>query len=122
MLLQKGKKKVHIEMIKDERGQCWNNPEEVGMAFVNYFTNLFSAGQEGELEPCMHNVEGHVSASMNAELMREFTAEEIIAALHQMSPLKALGLDGLNACFFQNNWATMGRRYVELFLTFSMLG
>lgn len=45
---------------------------------------------------------------MNAALVEDFTAEEISAALNQMASLKAPGPDGLDACFFQQNWTLMG--------------
>jgi hypothetical protein len=44
---------------------------------------------------------------MNLALERPITMEEIEVALFQMAPLKAPGLDGLNACFVQNNWPTI---------------
>jgi hypothetical protein len=37
-----------------------------------------------------------------------FTEEEVYIALHQMALLKAPGPDGMNAGFFQQNWAIMG--------------
>jgi hypothetical protein len=45
---------------------------------------------------------------MNNELLREFSAEEVGAALAQMAPLKAPGPDGFNVCFYQKNWPTIG--------------
>jgi hypothetical protein len=45
---------------------------------------------------------------MNSQLLREFTVEEINGALMQMPPLNALGPDGFAACFYQENWASVG--------------
>lgn len=45
---------------------------------------------------------------MNDKLLREFTKEEISAALHQMSPQKALSPDGFSAGFFQENLDIVG--------------
>jgi hypothetical protein len=50
---------------------------------------------------------------MNAELVKPFLAEEITTALFQMGPLKVLGPDGLNACFFQKNWSLMGNEVCD---------
>jgi hypothetical protein len=85
-------------------------------AFIHYFTWLFSKGLEGDFTPCIQPQEHCVSADMNAELLKPFLAEKITVALFQMGPLKVLGLDGLNACFFQKNWSLMGNEVCEVVL------
>ena len=42
-----------------------------------------------------------VTDEMNESLVREFTREEVVAALKQIHPNKALGPDGMSAVFFQ---------------------
>ena len=42
-----------------------------------------------------------ITDELNAELLADFTREEVVVALKQMEPLKALGLDGLPPLFFQ---------------------
>jgi hypothetical protein len=49
-----------------------------------------------------------VTEAMNSQLLREFTVEEINGVLMQMLPLKAPCPDGFAACFYQENWATVG--------------
>ena len=80
----------------------------MGWAFSNYFTDLFAVGRQGDLGPSLQHIEERVSDNMNAMLVGEFTMEKISHALHQMAPLKGPGPDGLNASFFQHNWAIMG--------------
>ncbi|XP_059436383.1 uncharacterized protein LOC132169350 [Corylus avellana] len=70
--------------------------------------DLWWRQREGDLGPCLLHVEKCVQESMNAALVEDFTAEEISAALNQMASLKAPGPDGLDACFFQQNWTLMG--------------
>jgi hypothetical protein len=44
---------------------------------------------------------------MNTELSKSFSEEEIGNTLFHMGPLKASGLDGFPARFFQRNWKTI---------------
>jgi hypothetical protein len=64
----------------------------------------------------LHHITSHVIEAMNWKLLRVFIAEEIREALSQMAPLKALGPDGLNACFFQKKWPTMGEEVCGVIL------
>jgi hypothetical protein len=102
------RKKNFIGKIKDERVLWRESIEGVNSAFVDYFSELFSLGQGGDLDPCMRHVKKSVSESMNATLVEDFTADEINTALRQMAHLKAPRLDGMSACFFQQNWALIG--------------
>jgi hypothetical protein len=45
-----------------------------------------------------------VTPKMNDMLCKEFSDEKISDALFQIGPLKALGIDGFPARFFQHNW------------------
>ena len=45
---------------------------------------------------------------MNASLTREFTIEEVEAAVKEMAPLKAPGPDGMPPLFYQSYWSLVG--------------
>jgi hypothetical protein len=112
------RRKNLIEKIKDEQGNWKTSTEEVSGAFVNYFTELFPARHVSDLELCLQHVEPRVTSKMNGELLEEFTGEEISRALLQMAPLKALGPDGFNASFFQQNWPILGEEISRGILNF----
>jgi hypothetical protein len=44
---------------------------------------------------------------MNQKLLADFTQEEIVTTMQQMSLIKTLGPDGFSACFYQSNWPTI---------------
>jgi hypothetical protein len=97
-----------VGVIADEMGQKWENPVGVEQAFVAYFSNLFTSGHVEGLDYCLQSLEGRVDSGMNEALTKNFLVKEVHATLFQMTPLKVIGLDGLNARFFQKNWAPMG--------------
>jgi hypothetical protein len=52
-------------------------------------------------------IEQKVNQQMNDDLTRDFTDREIGDALFQIGPLKAPGVDGFPARFFQRNWGIL---------------
>jgi ribonuclease HI len=59
---------------------------------------------------------------MNEQLLRDFTEEEFNEAISQMAPLKSPGPDGLPACFYQDNWATVGPEVCKVVSNFFISG
>ncbi|KAI5324876.1 hypothetical protein L3X38_033949 [Prunus dulcis] len=84
---------------------CWFD-EELGIqrAFIDYFQKLFTSDGAVDLANIMDAVETKVTPEMNAQLSRPFDLSKISHSLSQMGPLKAPGLDGLPALFFQKYW------------------
>jgi hypothetical protein len=97
------KKANHIAEITDIAGTQFSEPEEVQMAFINYFSDLFTY-----MEAVLQNLENRVTEEMNCELLKPFLAEEIKMVLFQMGPLKAPSPDSFLAGFYQMNWNTVG--------------
>jgi hypothetical protein len=96
-----------MKQIKDKKGRMCSSKEEIEEAFVDYFSDLFKAGESLEVEACVEVLERKVTAAINQKLLAEFTIEEITTALNQMSPLKAPEPNGFPACFYQHNWTIM---------------
>lgn len=53
-------------------------------------------------------IEKCISEEMNARLSRQFTTDDIYAALRSMSPLKASRPDDLGEIFYQKFWHIVG--------------
>ena len=92
--------------------------EEVVEVALAYFDNLFHAGVRDQMEECLNAVQSKVTDDMREVLSSVFTAEEVKVALFQMGPTKALGLNGMNAIFYQNFWHVVGDNVVLAILDF----
>lgn len=63
-----------------------------------------------------NQVHSMVSEELNEDLTKEFTADEVRAALRQMHPTKAPGPDGMSAVFFQKYWDIIGSDVTNMVL------
>jgi hypothetical protein len=81
---------------------------EVQLAFVKYFVGLFTTENVGNRVLCLQPITSQVTEDMNRTLLQPFTAEGVHSALHQMATLKASGLYGFLAEFYQKNWSVVG--------------
>jgi hypothetical protein len=97
-----------IQQISDEEGQIWKTKPNISRAFIHYYETLFTTQGPSRIQECLMHVEPSVSAEMNCTLERPFVEVEVVFALSQMHPLKALGPDGFPAAFYQKSWATTG--------------
>ena len=76
--------------------------------FCEYFRGLFSTSNPSHLEELLATIPRVVSDSMNSDLMKNFSRQEVDAALKSMAPLKAPGPDGMPPIFFQHYWDSIG--------------
>jgi hypothetical protein len=96
--------------------------EDIANAFIEYYTNLFTTSNVGNLGECIHVIDSEVSSDMNVQLLTEFTMEEINQSLGQMQAFKAPGPDDFVACFYQQNWAIVGTEVCQAVLSFLNTG
>ncbi|KAK1660258.1 hypothetical protein QYE76_048417 [Lolium multiflorum] len=64
----------------------------------------------------------NVTTEMNETLCKDFTDEEIGDALFQIGPLKAPGVDGFPARFYQRNWGTLKEEVINAVKLFFVTG
>jgi hypothetical protein len=94
--------------ISDVGSEQRTTEDEVNVAFVNYFTELFTARPAGNMALCISPVGRKVTNEMNTALLKPFTTKEVHFALFQMAPLKAPGSDGFSTSFYQKSWDIVG--------------
>ncbi|XP_074314730.1 uncharacterized protein LOC141649965 [Silene latifolia] len=107
------KQRNHIHRLVDDAGRVVEKTEEVPGVAVEYFKQLFTTTRPTDFGDIMRGVEGRVTREMNEGLRAQYTGEEVVQALNQMNPLKALGPDGMNGLCFQTYWHIVGPSVVR---------
>ncbi|KAL4348482.1 hypothetical protein GQ457_17G005590 [Hibiscus cannabinus] len=85
---------------------------------IDFFKKLFTSECQ---DVCHSGIEGEFSRlteCKGAILSRNVTMDEVHRVVFSMEPLKAPGIDGLHAAFYQKNWSLVGPsvlRFVENF-------
>ena len=107
-----------IHGVRDQQNIWVDEVEDIANVATNYFENLFSLGSCDRMEECLEVVQHKVTPNMKEILSRDYSAEEIKAALFQMGPTKAPGPYGMNAIFYQKFWHIVGDDVIAAVLDF----
>ncbi|XP_074283621.1 uncharacterized protein LOC141608158 [Silene latifolia] len=110
------KGKIFIAKLVDDEGVTRCGDAAVANVANSYFQELFSSSNPVIPSETIQGVANRVTDDMNATLRRAYNEEEVIDALHQMHPLKAPGLDGMNGLFYQTYWGSIGSEVVSTVL------
>ncbi|KAA3490345.1 reverse transcriptase [Gossypium australe] len=97
-----------ILALEDENGRQLSSIEDFLSLASDYFGNLFTTSNMGPDDNLFGLVEQKVTESMNANLIKKFTVDEIDHAVKMLAPLHASGVDGFPAIFFQRYWHILG--------------
>jgi hypothetical protein len=89
---------------------------------IEYFKNLCSHDDDVNPEEVVNLFSQVITDEMNYDLSKPYTVEEISDAIFQIGPIKAPGLDGYPACFFQRNWPFMKEDIVWVVQVFFEIG
>ena len=110
------KRKNAISRIMDENGNWHETKEGIANVAVSYFEKLYTTSYPSHILEVTNKIPNKVSSEMNQSLIKEFTKEEVVAALKQMHPTKAPGPDGMSAIFFQKYWNVVGNDVTSMVL------
>ncbi|GMI96662.1 hypothetical protein like AT1G43760 [Hibiscus trionum] len=102
------KRKNAIRSLVTSDGSTVSN--DLGMAALafDHFKGVFTASIVSEQDSVLDKVSPTISAAMNSKLTAAYSREEIFSVVKDMAPLKASGLDGYPALFYQKCWSVIG--------------
>ena len=89
-----------IDSLEDANGELCSDENGISSILVDYYQQLFTSSNPAMIDAVVDKIPCSISDVMNEELLVDFTREEVVVALKQMEPLKALGPDGLPPLFF----------------------
>ncbi|KAA3490037.1 reverse transcriptase [Gossypium australe] len=105
-----------ISELIDKNGVRYSSPEDMVKVASYYVVDLFTASEMGLDEHLFSLVDKKVTEGMNDSLLKHFTEEDVWNVVKSMPPLKAPGVDGFSATFFQRFWYIVGPEVVKFCL------
>ncbi|CAL8995128.1 unnamed protein product [Prunus brigantina] len=105
-----------IERLKNEEGVWVEDAVQMKGLAVKYFSNLFSQSNCLSTDITIPNLFPGVNSLDLNGLWRPVTAEEIKISLFNIGSLKAPGVDGFPASFYQFNWDICAPDIVDMVL------
>jgi hypothetical protein len=108
--------------LKDEEGVWKEVPSDMERMASSYFKELFTRDPSLNSNDLINCTQVKVTDDMNIALCKDFTDEEIGDAMFQIGPLKAPGVDGFPARFYQRNWGTIKAEVINVVKLFFVTG
>ena len=98
----KRNKRNFILGFEDDNGVWTEDEGRMGELVEEYFSNLFSTFNPSGFDEILEGISPTVTDDMNTSLNCEYTAAEVVQALHQMAPLTAPSPDGMSLIFYKS--------------------
>lgn len=115
-------RKNKIKKLKDDEGVWKEVPCTMERMATSYFKELFTRDPSLTPDNLLSMIQEKVTGGMNDGLCKDFLDKEISDALFQIGPLKAPGVDGFSACFYQRNWDVLKVEVINVVKLFFATG
>ena len=106
--VKKRAKNKKFDMLKLRSGDWCSDENVLKTKVFNYFSNLYTHDGVNYKPWGLKRKFSTLSPEEYEALARDVSDEEVRAALFQMASLKASGIDGVQAFFFQKHWGVVG--------------
>ena len=103
----KGKRiKNTVSVIQDDQGVIHRSHKEISAVAINYFDGLYASQgvNPAMYEKVFHDFQKRVTPTMNNDLTRMVTEEEVYRAVMDIGAHKTPGPDGFTAVFYHTYW------------------
>lgn len=103
------------DILQDENGNWVGSQQQLEEMVTSFYKKLFT--DDGPSHPS--SINGALPTILDdnmAFIKREVTQRDILNVIKHMNPFKALGVDGLQAGFFQSQWHVIGETVCNLIL------
>lgn len=93
-------KRNWVKGLRNSLGLWCEGDDQVTKLFIDYYKKLFTSSNPNHVPEVLETIRQVVIKERNQQLLVEFTKVEVDLALKQMSPVKALGSDGMPPLFY----------------------
>lgn len=103
------KKRLTIEMLRDDDGTWWTNQNHLKHLASNFYRKLYANEQDIDVDFAkIPNCFPKLQEDVLLYIQREVKDDDVKAAVFSIKATKAPGPDGIHGIFLQNQWRTVG--------------
>ncbi|KAL4291241.1 hypothetical protein GQ457_14G017610 [Hibiscus cannabinus] len=97
-----------VHALRDSNGAWCSDQSHLRSMVVDYYKDLFSSIGSTTSGYLHHGYFMQCTAKMRWVFTTPISDEEVSKTVFEMGPLRAPGVDGFNALFYQRNWSIVG--------------
>ena len=110
------KKKNTILGLWNDVGQWCEGKADITATTMAYFEKIYTTTHPTRINEVISSIPRRVIDDMNFKLAKTFTRAEVLKALQQIHPTKALGPNKMSTIFFHNYWDIVGTNITNMVL------